>query len=71
MSIESIKSMVSMVLATANYFGKATRFQPFNPVRVSPGVHEPPRVDPERFLSMIRFDARQKLDDLPDFQLNS
>jgi len=35
------------------------------------GVHEPPRVDPERFLSMIRFDTRQKLDDFPDFGLDS
>jgi len=35
------------------------------------GVQEPPRVDPERFLSMIRFDSRQKLDDLPDFKLDS
>jgi hypothetical protein len=40
-------------------------------VRVSLGVQEPPRVDPERFLSMIRFDTRQKLDDLPDFKLDS
>ena len=40
-------------------------------VRFAPGVHEPPRIDPERFLSMIRFDSRQKLDDLPDFHLDS
>jgi len=40
-------------------------------VRVAVGVHEPPRIDPERFLSMIRFDTRQKLDELPDVQLDS
>jgi hypothetical protein len=35
------------------------------------GVHEPPKVDLERFLSMIRFSTRGRLDDLPNFQLNS
>jgi hypothetical protein len=40
-------------------------------VRVATGVQEPPRVDPERFLSMIQFPTRQKLDDLPDFQLDA
>ena len=34
-------------------------------------LQEPPRVDPERFLSMIRFDTRPKLDDLPDFLFDS
>lgn len=32
-------------------------------VRIAPGVQEPPRIDPERFLSMSRFDTRQKLDE--------
>ena len=32
-------------------------------------VQEPPESDLERFLSMIRFDTRGKLNDLPDFQL--
>ena len=46
-------------------------------VRVAPGVQpnitpgsdvdQPPEIDLERFLSMIRFDTRGKLDDLPDF----
>ena len=40
-------------------------------VRFPRGVQEPPRIDPERFLFMIRFDTRQKLVDLPDFQLKS
>jgi hypothetical protein len=40
-------------------------------VRVAVGVHEPLRIDPERFLSLIRFDTRGKLVDLPDFQLDS
>ena len=40
-------------------------------VRVAAGVHEPPESDLERFLSMIRFDLRLKLDDLPDFRLDS
>jgi len=40
-------------------------------VRVAPGVHEPPEVDLERFLSMIHFSSREKLSDLPDFQLDS
>jgi hypothetical protein len=31
------------------------------------GVHEPLRIDAERFLSMIRFDTKQKLDDLSDY----
>jgi len=35
------------------------------------GVHEPPENDLERFLSMIRFNTRGKLDDLPDIQFNS
>ena len=30
-----------------------------------------PRIDPERFLSMIRFITRQKLDDFQNFQLDS
>ena len=38
---------------------------------VTLGVHEPPENDLERFLSMIRFDAREKLEELPDFQLNN
>lgn len=40
-------------------------------VRVSMGVQkriEHTKVDLERFLSMIRFDTRQKLDDIPSFQ---
>jgi len=40
-------------------------------VRVAVGVHEPPENDSEWFLSMIRFDSREKLNDLPDFQLDS
>ena len=39
-------------------------------VRVAVGVLgrlEPPENDLERFFSMIRFDTRGKLDDLPDF----
>lgn len=40
-------------------------------VRVAVGVQEPPEADLERFLSMIRFDTRQKLESLPDFQLKS
>jgi len=43
----------------------------FRSEHIALGVHEPPRIDPERFLSMIRFDTRQKLDDIPDFQLDS
>ena len=40
--------------------------------RVSSGNSgDTPEIDLERFLSMIRFDSRQKLDDLPDFQLDS
>ena len=39
--------------------------------RIAPWVHEPPETNLERFLSMIRFDTRQKLEDLPDFQLDS
>jgi hypothetical protein len=35
------------------------------------GVQKPPESDPERFFSMIRFDSRQKLDDLQNFQLDS
>jgi hypothetical protein len=35
---------------------------------VTVGVHQPPENDLERFLSMIRFDAREKLNELPDFQ---
>ena len=40
-------------------------------VRVAVGVHEPPEYNLERFLSMIRFDTREKLKDLPDFLLDS
>jgi hypothetical protein len=41
-------------------------------LRVSEGnSRDMPRIDPERFLSMIRFDTRQKLDDLPYLQLDS
>ena len=30
-----------------------------------------PENDLERFFSMIRFDTRQKLENIPDFQLDS
>ena len=40
-------------------------------VRILPGVQATPRIDLERFLSMIPVDTRQKLDDLPDFGLDS
>jgi hypothetical protein len=35
------------------------------------GVFQSSVQDPEHFLSMNRFDTRQKLDDLPDIQLES
>ena len=43
-------------------------------VRVAVGVQgilEPPETDLERFFSMIRFESREKLKDLPDFQLDA
>jgi hypothetical protein len=43
----------------------------FRSEHVALGVQEPPRIDPERFLSMIRFDTREKLKELPDFRLDS
>jgi hypothetical protein len=35
------------------------------------GSLKPPENDLERFFSMIRFDSREKLKDLPDFQLDA
>lgn len=40
-------------------------------MRIAAGAFQSSAQDIERFLSMIRFDSRQKLDDLPDFQIGS